>query len=211
MAETQEAEIEHRAEHGRAERAAEAAGEQEGRGHAAAFGPVDDFLDQDDRGAREQAHAEPHDRASRRPATTGELSWRSAMNTSAPAGTSAPPSRSTARTPKRRKPRTPTVAPIGQPSTIADRAKPATSGDFCITPCTNTGRNVVSPIITMPHQKRGAVGRGDRPAAPELERDHRLRRPALLQHEQRNRDHSHQGGEVRSRAGPRSKARSDQP
>ena len=97
------------------------------------------------------------------PATMGELSWRRTMKTSAPAGTSAPPSRKTARTPKRRKPRTPTVAPIGQPSTIADRAKPATSGDFCITPCTNTGRKVVSPIITMPVRSEApfaaAIGR----------------------------------------------------
>ena len=29
-----------------------------------------------------------------------------------------------------------TVAPIGQPSTIAERAKPPMSGDFCITPWT---------------------------------------------------------------------------
>ena len=93
----------------------------------------------------------------------GELSWRRRMKTSAPAGTSAPPSRSTARTPKRRKPRTPIVAPTGQPSTIADRAKPAISGDFCITPWTNTGRNVVSPIITMPDRSEAplaaAIGR----------------------------------------------------
>ena len=58
--------------------------------------------------------------------------------------------RRTARTPNRRNPRTPIVAPTGHPSTITEREKPAISGDFCITPWTNTGRNVVSPIITMP-------------------------------------------------------------
>ena len=31
------------------------------------------------------------------------------------------------------------------------------SGDFCITPWTNTGRNVVSPIITMPHSSEAPL------------------------------------------------------
>ncbi len=84
------------------------------------------------------------------PAATGELSALRRTNTDAPTGTSAPPVRKTARTPNRPNPRTPIVAPTGHPSTIAERAKPAINGDFCITPCTKTGRNVVSPIITMP-------------------------------------------------------------
>ena len=68
------------------------------------------------------------------PATNGELSAVRMTKAAAPAGTSRPPVRSTARTPKRLKKRTPTVAPTGHPSTIAERANPATSGDFCMTP-----------------------------------------------------------------------------
>ena len=68
-----------------------------------------------------------------------------------------PRSRKTARTPNRRNPRTPIVAPTGHPSTIADRAKPAINGDFCITPWTKTGRNVVSPIITMPDRSEAPL------------------------------------------------------
>ena len=99
-----------------------------------------------------------------RPATIGELSPLRTRKTSEPNGMSTPPTRSMARTPKRLRPtRTPTVAPIGHPSTIAESAKPPMSGDCCITPCTNTGRNVVSPIITMPARSdaplAAAIGR----------------------------------------------------
>ena len=40
---------------------------------------------------------------------------------------------------------------------MADRAKPAISGDFPITPWTNTGRNDVSPIITMPESSEAPL------------------------------------------------------
>src|ERR1700733_16324207 len=53
--------MEHGAEYGRAKRAAEAAGKEIGRGHASALGPAEYFLDQDDRGAAEKAHAESDD------------------------------------------------------------------------------------------------------------------------------------------------------
>ena len=80
------------------------------------------------------------------------------MKASEPSGISTPPARITrAHAEALETARTPTVAPIGHPSTIADRAKPATSGDFCITPCTNTGRKVVSPIITMPESSDAAL------------------------------------------------------
>ena len=131
-----------------------------------------------------------------RPATIGELSPLRVRKTSEPAATRRPPARSTARTPNRLRPeRTPTVAPTGHPSTIAESAKPPISGDFCITPCTNTGRNVREPDHHHADQKRGGVGRGDRPASPKLQRNHRLRRSALLQDEQHDRNHRDQGGE----------------
>ena len=40
---------------------------------------------------------------------------------------------------------------------MADSAKPAMSGGFCITPWTKTGRKVVSPIITMPANRDEAL------------------------------------------------------
>ena len=43
--------VEHRAEDRRAERAAQAPGEYERGGHASPFGPINDFLDQHERGA----------------------------------------------------------------------------------------------------------------------------------------------------------------
>ena len=44
-------------------------------------------------------------------------------------------------------------------------------------------------------QKRGGVGGGDRPAPPKLERNHRLRRPALLQDEQNDRNQCDESGQ----------------
>ena len=162
----QEAKIEHGAEHRRPESASEAPRKQERRRHAAALGPIDDLLDEDDRGARQEAHAQTHDRGADA-GDEGELSRLIATKTSAPAGISAPPTRSTGRTPNRLKKRTPTVAPTGQPITIAESAKPATSGESCITPWTNIGRNEVRPIITMPQSREAALAAaiGRRPRA----------------------------------------------
>jgi len=67
------------------------------------------------------------------------------------------PALSTLRTPNRFQSLGDSVAPIGHPSTIADRAKPAVNGGRPITPCTNTGRKVVSPIITMPANSEAAL------------------------------------------------------
>ena len=91
------------------------------------------------------------------PATKGGVPGLRKTKTSAPIGISAEPARTTGRTPTRDQMRGERVAPIGQPSTIAERAKPATSGGLCITPWTKTGRKVVSPMITMPANSEEAL------------------------------------------------------
>src|SRR5574337_802185 len=68
------------------------------------------------------------------PATMGGVSAPRNRKTAAPSGTSAEPVRRIVRMPKIVQKRGDSVAPIGQPSTIAERAKPAVSGDLPITP-----------------------------------------------------------------------------
>ena len=56
-----DADVENGAEHRRAQRAAEAAGEDIRRGGAAPHRPLDAVLDEDDRGDAQESHAESHD------------------------------------------------------------------------------------------------------------------------------------------------------
>ena len=163
VAQTQEAEIEHGAEHGRAERAAEVAREQVGRGGAAALGPVDDILDQDDRGAREEAHTEPHDEGAE-PGERGELSG--VKNHERQAADrhqrgAEPQESAAARTGGSCGRRLSRRSASPAPSSAAQSPPPKRSGSQ--PPARYIGRNVVSPMIAMPLSKvapfAAAIGR----------------------------------------------------
>ena len=187
------------------------AGEEVGGGDAAALRPVDDLLDQHDRGAARKPHAEADDRASRRRRRMAGSRASGRRRPARRAGSAPRRPAAPAQTPKRAQMRGESVAPIGQPSTIAESAKPATSGGFRITPWTKTGRKVVSPMITMPANSDEALTAaiGLRPqSSSEIigsgERRSWTTNAATAATATR-------GDDARSRSGPRSKARSGPP
>ena len=118
------------------------------------------------------------------PATKGEVAGLSKTKTSAPSGISAAPTtQDRAKAEPRHQSRVESVAPIGQPSTMAESAKPATSGDLPHDALHVDRQEGREPDHRHAGEQRRGVDRGDRPPAPELERDHRLGRAALLDDE----------------------------
>ena len=140
-----------------------------GGGDAAALRPVDDLLDEDDRGAAREPHAEADERRPqrrRRRATLRASERRRRARQAGPgarrrAGSCARRKRFQRRARERRADR--------PAEHHAESEKPAISGDLPITPWTKTGRKVVSPMIAMPAKSEealtAAIGRAPRARA----------------------------------------------